>query len=117
MMTKPRITTPLKVSRASASISSRCPTPCMITAKTQRMWDFTIRCLKNPTCDHVDMNLVKRVVWERTFTPHSMYDRSKNPTYVGFYDSVFEKPDMWRRGLEFSEASGLGKDVYAPLHV
>ncbi|GFU08766.1 hypothetical protein TNCV_991161 [Trichonephila clavipes] len=26
--------------------------------------------------------------------PHSMYDRSKNPTYVGFYDSVFEKPDM-----------------------
>ncbi|GFX82799.1 hypothetical protein TNCV_1699181 [Trichonephila clavipes] len=62
-------------------------------------------------------NLVKRVVWERTFTPHSMYDRSKNPTYVGFYDSVFEKPDMWPRGLEFSEASGLGKDVYAPLHV
>ncbi|GFX82803.1 uncharacterized protein TNCV_1699221 [Trichonephila clavipes] len=41
-----------------------------------------------------------------------MYDRSKNPTYVGFYDSVFEKPDMWRRGLEFSEASDLGKDVY-----
>ncbi|GFW46573.1 uncharacterized protein TNCV_1936431 [Trichonephila clavipes] len=31
--------------------------------------------------------------------PHSMYDRSKYPTYVGFYDSVFEKPDMWPRGL------------------
>ncbi|GFU08782.1 hypothetical protein TNCV_991281 [Trichonephila clavipes] len=30
---QPRITTPLKVSRASASISSRCPTPCIIAAK------------------------------------------------------------------------------------
>ncbi|GFX86628.1 uncharacterized protein TNCV_1994901 [Trichonephila clavipes] len=26
--------------------------------------------------------------------PHSLYDRSKDPTYVGFYDSVFEKPDI-----------------------
>ncbi|GFX70890.1 uncharacterized protein TNCV_1688731 [Trichonephila clavipes] len=46
---------------------------------------------------------------------HSMYDRSKDPTYEGFYDSVFEKPDMWIRGLEFSEASGLGKDVHGIL--
>ncbi|GFW95402.1 uncharacterized protein TNCV_2971241 [Trichonephila clavipes] len=44
--------------------------------------------------------------------PHSMHDHSKDPTYVGFYDSVFEKHDMWPRGLEFSEASGLGKDVH-----
>ncbi|GFT99919.1 uncharacterized protein TNCV_1079611 [Trichonephila clavipes] len=44
--------------------------------------------------------------------PHSLYDRKKDPTYVGFYDSVFEKPDMWPRGLEFSAASGLGKDVH-----
>ncbi|GFW94128.1 uncharacterized protein TNCV_1978681 [Trichonephila clavipes] len=43
--------------------------------------------------------------------PHSMHDRRKEPTYEEFYDSVFEKPDMWIRGLEFSEASGLGKDV------
>ncbi|GFX70755.1 hypothetical protein TNCV_1337171 [Trichonephila clavipes] len=47
--------------------------------------------------------------------PHSMYDRSKDPTYEGFYDSVFEKPDMWIRGLEFSEASGLGKDFHGIL--
>ncbi|GFV62627.1 hypothetical protein TNCV_2528521 [Trichonephila clavipes] len=51
---RPRITTLLKVSRASASISSRCPTTCMIVAKTPHMWDFTIQCLKNPTCGHVD---------------------------------------------------------------
>ncbi|GFY61710.1 uncharacterized protein TNIN_226161 [Trichonephila inaurata madagascariensis] len=44
--------------------------------------------------------------------PHYMHDRCKDPTYVGFYESVFEKPDMWPRGLEFSEASGLGKDVH-----
>ncbi|GFV98918.1 uncharacterized protein TNCV_200631 [Trichonephila clavipes] len=44
-----------------------------------------------------------------------MYDRSKDPTYEGFYDSVFEKPNMWIRGLEFSEASGLGKDVHGVL--
>ncbi|GFT02317.1 hypothetical protein TNCV_4624721 [Trichonephila clavipes] len=47
-----------------------------------------------------------------TSLPHSMHDHSKEPTYEGFYDSVFEKPDMWPRGLEFSEASGLGKDVH-----
>ncbi|GFX33194.1 uncharacterized protein TNCV_2353631 [Trichonephila clavipes] len=47
--------------------------------------------------------------------PHSLYDRRKDPTYVGFYESVFEKPDMWPRGLEFSEASGLGKDVHGIL--
>ncbi|GFT36443.1 uncharacterized protein TNCV_2990781 [Trichonephila clavipes] len=47
--------------------------------------------------------------------PHSMHDRSKDPTYVGFYDSVFEKPDMWPRRLELSEESGLGKDVYGIL--
>ncbi|GFV04947.1 hypothetical protein TNCV_2603141 [Trichonephila clavipes] len=29
------------------------------------------------------------------------------------YESVFEKPDMWRiDGVPFSESSGLGKDVY-----
>ncbi|GFT98598.1 uncharacterized protein TNCV_5091211 [Trichonephila clavipes] len=44
-----------------------------------------------------------------------MHNRSKYPTYEGFYDSVFEKPDMWPRGLEFSEASGLGMDVYGIL--
>ncbi|GFS73056.1 uncharacterized protein TNCV_3606481 [Trichonephila clavipes] len=47
--------------------------------------------------------------------PHSLYDRNKDSTYVGFYDSVFEKPDMWPRGIEFSEASGLGKDVHGIL--
>ncbi|GFU74669.1 uncharacterized protein TNCV_2648381 [Trichonephila clavipes] len=47
--------------------------------------------------------------------PHSMHDRSKDSTYVGFYDSVFEKPDMWPRRLELSEESGLGKDVYGIL--
>ncbi|GFT02926.1 hypothetical protein TNCV_4962081 [Trichonephila clavipes] len=47
--------------------------------------------------------------------PHSLYDCSKDPTYEGFYDSVFEKPDMWSRGLEFSEASGLEKDVHGIL--
>ncbi|GFS69004.1 hypothetical protein TNCV_4570151 [Trichonephila clavipes] len=41
------------VTCASASISSRCPTTCMTVAKTLRMWDFTIQCLKNPTCGHV----------------------------------------------------------------
>ncbi|GFY56117.1 uncharacterized protein TNIN_277681 [Trichonephila inaurata madagascariensis] len=51
------------------------------------------------TCDFISM-------------PHYMHDRCKDPTYVGFYDSVFEKPDMWPRGIEFSEASGLGKDVH-----
>ncbi|GFW11220.1 hypothetical protein TNCV_5132311 [Trichonephila clavipes] len=33
--------------------------------------------------------------------PYSMYDRSKDPTYVGFYDSVFEKPDMWLMSFVF----------------
>ncbi|GFU97378.1 uncharacterized protein TNCV_3889931 [Trichonephila clavipes] len=47
--------------------------------------------------------------------PHSLYDRRKDPTYEGFYESVFEKPDMWPRGLEFSAASGLGKDVHGIL--
>ncbi|GFU08548.1 uncharacterized protein TNCV_1272561 [Trichonephila clavipes] len=47
--------------------------------------------------------------------PHEQAMNEQRPTYVGFYDSVFEKPDMWPRGLEFSEASGLGKDVHGIL--
>ncbi|GFX46321.1 uncharacterized protein TNCV_1234371 [Trichonephila clavipes] len=43
--------------------------------------------------------------------PHDMYGRPKLNN-VGFYDSVFEKPDMWEEGIEFNETSGLGKDVY-----
>ncbi|GFT49303.1 uncharacterized protein NPIL_22861, partial [Nephila pilipes] len=49
-------------------------------------------------------------------TPHQMLGRCKEKlnAYVGFYDSVLEKPDMWRCDdpVEFTEASGLGKDVY-----
>ncbi|GFT44359.1 uncharacterized protein TNCV_5053991 [Trichonephila clavipes] len=30
--------------------------------------------------------------------------------YVGFYDSLFEKPEMWEEGVEFQ--GGLGKDVW-----
>ncbi|GFU29269.1 uncharacterized protein NPIL_321511 [Nephila pilipes] len=46
-------------------------------------------------------------------TPRDMYGRSKDRSNSCFYDSVFEKPDMWQcNGVEFTEASGLGKDVY-----
>ncbi|GFS31551.1 uncharacterized protein NPIL_30881, partial [Nephila pilipes] len=46
-------------------------------------------------------------------TPRDMYGRSKDRSNSCFYDSVFEKPDMWHcNGVEFTEASGLGKDVY-----
>ncbi|GFW52994.1 hypothetical protein TNCV_2803021 [Trichonephila clavipes] len=34
---------------------------------------------------------------------------------MGFCESVFENHDMWPRGIEFSEASGLGKDVHGIL--
>ncbi|GFU74670.1 uncharacterized protein TNCV_2648391 [Trichonephila clavipes] len=30
--------------------------------------------------------------------------------YVGFYDSLFEKPEMWEEGVTFQ--NGLGKDVW-----
>ncbi|GFS62548.1 uncharacterized protein TNIN_134431 [Trichonephila inaurata madagascariensis] len=45
----------------------------------------------------------------RVFQPMSreMYGRRK--VREGFYDSVFEKPDMWEEGIEFD--NGLGKDV------
>ncbi|GFU20257.1 uncharacterized protein NPIL_480041 [Nephila pilipes] len=49
-------------------------------------------------------------------TPHQMFGRRKERLneYVGFYDSVFEKPDMllYDDPVEFTEASCLGKDVY-----
>ncbi|GFT65891.1 uncharacterized protein NPIL_605461 [Nephila pilipes] len=52
-------------------------------------------------------------------TPHQMLGRRKERMneYVGFYDSVFENPDWWRCDdpVEFTEASGLGKDVYGIL--
>ncbi|GFV78790.1 hypothetical protein TNCV_1718221 [Trichonephila clavipes] len=42
-----------------------------------------------------------------------MLGRSKNMDNAILYESVFEKPDMWRiDGVPFSESSGLGKDVY-----
>ncbi|GFT83586.1 uncharacterized protein NPIL_106641 [Nephila pilipes] len=51
--------------------------------------------------------------------PHQMLGRRKERMneYVGFYDSVFENPDWWRCDdpVEFTEASGLGKDVYGIL--
>ncbi|GFT16655.1 uncharacterized protein NPIL_239701 [Nephila pilipes] len=52
-------------------------------------------------------------------TPHQMFGHRKERMidYVGFYDSVFENPDWWRCDdpVEFTEASGLGKDVYGIL--
>ncbi|GFS59477.1 uncharacterized protein NPIL_612251 [Nephila pilipes] len=51
--------------------------------------------------------------------PHKMLGRRKERMneYVGFYDSMFENPDWWRCDdpMEFTEASGLGKDVYGIL--
>ncbi|GFS59695.1 uncharacterized protein TNCV_1795691 [Trichonephila clavipes] len=45
--------------------------------------------------------------------PRDMLGRSKNMDNSILYESVFEKPDMWRNdGVSFSESSGLGKDVY-----
>ncbi|GFX06623.1 uncharacterized protein TNCV_382191 [Trichonephila clavipes] len=45
--------------------------------------------------------------------PCDMLGRSKNMDNAILYESVFEKPDMWRNdGVSFSESSGLGKDVY-----
>ncbi|GFV01880.1 uncharacterized protein TNCV_4978321 [Trichonephila clavipes] len=45
--------------------------------------------------------------------PRDMLGRSKNMDNVILYESVFEKPDMWSDdGVQFSESSGLGKDVY-----
>ncbi|GFT15590.1 uncharacterized protein TNCV_4985401 [Trichonephila clavipes] len=45
--------------------------------------------------------------------PRDMLSRSKNMDNAILYESVFEKPDMWRiDGVPFSESSGLGKDVY-----
>ncbi|GFT49784.1 uncharacterized protein NPIL_143161 [Nephila pilipes] len=52
-------------------------------------------------------------------TPHQMLGHRKERMneYVGFYDSVFENPDWWRCDdpVGFTEASGLGKDVYGIL--
>ncbi|GFT85346.1 uncharacterized protein NPIL_70392 [Nephila pilipes] len=52
-------------------------------------------------------------------TPLQMLGRRKERMneYVGFYDSVFENSDWWRCDdpVEFTEASGLGKDVYGIL--
>ncbi|GFS53465.1 hypothetical protein NPIL_44481 [Nephila pilipes] len=52
-------------------------------------------------------------------TPHQMFGSRKERMneYVGFYDSVFENPDWWRCDdpVEFTETSGLGKDVYRIL--
>ncbi|GFT17198.1 uncharacterized protein NPIL_22011 [Nephila pilipes] len=51
--------------------------------------------------------------------PHQMLGRRKERMneYVGFYDSIFENPDWWQCDdpVEFTEASGLGKDVYGIL--
>ncbi|GFS69013.1 hypothetical protein TNCV_4570191 [Trichonephila clavipes] len=45
--------------------------------------------------------------------PRDMLGRSKNMDNAILYESVFEKPDMWRiDGVPFSKSSGLGKDVY-----
>ncbi|GFS47218.1 uncharacterized protein TNCV_2053711 [Trichonephila clavipes] len=44
--------------------------------------------------------------------PRDMQGRRKDRVseYVGFYDSLFEKPEMWEEGVEFQ--GGLGKDVW-----
>ncbi|GFU74874.1 uncharacterized protein TNCV_4962021 [Trichonephila clavipes] len=44
--------------------------------------------------------------------PRDMQGRRKDrlSEYVGFYDSLFEKPEMWEEGVEFQ--GGLGKDVW-----
>ncbi|GFY56160.1 hypothetical protein TNIN_94941 [Trichonephila inaurata madagascariensis] len=44
--------------------------------------------------------------------PREMQNRRKDrlSEYVGFYDSLFEKPEMWEEGVEFQ--NGLGKDVW-----
>ncbi|GFV61642.1 hypothetical protein TNCV_188001 [Trichonephila clavipes] len=41
--------------------------------------------------------------------PRDMQGRRKDrlSEYVGFYDSLFEKPEMWEEGIEFQ--GGLGK--------
>ncbi|GFS73060.1 uncharacterized protein TNCV_3606501 [Trichonephila clavipes] len=41
--------------------------------------------------------------------PRDMAGRRKLNS-VGFYDSMFEKPEMWKEGIEFQ--CGLGKDVW-----
>ncbi|GFW61988.1 uncharacterized protein TNCV_4670131 [Trichonephila clavipes] len=41
--------------------------------------------------------------------PRDMAGRRKLNS-VGFYDSMFEKPEMWEKGIEFQ--CGLGKDVW-----
>ncbi|GFX93266.1 uncharacterized protein TNCV_4761451 [Trichonephila clavipes] len=41
--------------------------------------------------------------------PRDMAGRRKLNS-VGFYDSMFEKPEMWEEGIEFH--GGLGKDVW-----
>ncbi|GFV04941.1 hypothetical protein TNCV_4476591 [Trichonephila clavipes] len=58
---------------------------------------------------------MKKFVTVKTFVsiPRDMLGRSKNMDNAILYESVFEKPDMWRiDGVPFSESSGLGKDVY-----
>ncbi|GBM23510.1 hypothetical protein AVEN_13328-1, partial [Araneus ventricosus] len=49
--------------------------------------------------------------------PRDMRGRIKDrlSEYVGFYDSVFEKPDVWRvpNGVKLNARYGLGDDVYA----
>ncbi|GFT62205.1 uncharacterized protein TNCV_639661 [Trichonephila clavipes] len=44
--------------------------------------------------------------------PREMEVRRKDrlSEYVGFYDSLFEKPEMWEEGVEFQ--GGWGKDVW-----
>ncbi|GFX29685.1 uncharacterized protein TNCV_2750191 [Trichonephila clavipes] len=44
--------------------------------------------------------------------PSEMQGRRKDrlSEYVGFYDSLFKKPEMWEEGVEFQ--GGLGKDVW-----
>ncbi|GFX74870.1 uncharacterized protein TNCV_3655081 [Trichonephila clavipes] len=44
--------------------------------------------------------------------PREMQGRRKDrlSEYVGFYDSLFEKPEMWEEGVEFQ--GGLGKNVW-----
>ncbi|GBL91925.1 hypothetical protein AVEN_273853-1 [Araneus ventricosus] len=49
--------------------------------------------------------------------PRDMCGRDKDRTneYLGFYEPVFEKPDMWVEpgGVKFDARCGLGPDAYA----
>ncbi|GFV87157.1 uncharacterized protein TNCV_5113751 [Trichonephila clavipes] len=55
----------------------------------------------------------EEVVWGcRHSMPRGMRGRRKDrlSEYVGFYDSLLEKPEMWEEGATFQ--NGLGKDAW-----